>query len=263
MRAVLISIVLVAGLAACGADGGGDGEAVVAGHHPLAWLAAELGAEEVVDLTPAGAEPHDLEITTDQVDEIDDARVVLLLGGGFQPSLEQVAGDDAVAVLDELGADGEGDPHVWLDPVLMQDVARVVAEALGADPAPVVADLEALDERFRAGLASCERDLVVTAHEAFGRLTDRYGLRQEALAGVEPDQEPDPDRLAELADLVREEGVTTVFTEELVAPEVAEALAREAGVGTAELDTLEGGGGDYVERMDANLAALREALGCR
>lgn len=262
MRAVLISI-LVTAAAACGAGGGGDGEQVVAGHYPLAWLAGALGAEEVVDLTPGGAEPHDLEITTDQVDEIDDARLVLLLGGGFQPALEQVAGDDAVSVLDQLGEAGEGDPHVWLDPVLMQDVARIVAEALDADPAPVVAELEALDERFRAGLARCDRDLVVTAHEAFGRLTDRYGLRQEALAGVEPDQEPAPDRLAELADLVRDEGVTTVFTEELVAPEVAEALAREAGVDTAELDTLEGGEGDYIERMDANLAALREALGCR
>ena len=262
MRAVLISIVVLAA-ASCAEVDGANGDAVVAGHYPLAWLATELGADEVVDLTPPGAEPHDLEVTTDQVDEIDDARVVLLLGGGFQPSLEQVAGDDAVSVLDELGADGEGDPHVWLDPVLMQDVVRIVGEALDADPAPVVEELDALDERFRTGLADCDRDLVVTAHEAFGRLTDRYGLRQEALAGVEPDQEPAPDRLAELADLVEAEGVTTVFTEELVSPEVAEALAREAGVDTAELDTLEGGDGDYVERMDANLAALREALGCR
>lgn len=254
-----ISVLTVA--AACGGPAG-DGDAVVTGHHPLAWLAAELGAEEVVDLTPAGAEAHDLEITSDQVDAIQDARLVLLLGGGFQPSAEQAAGDDAVLVLDEIDVEGD-DPHVWLDPVLMQDVARVAAEALDADADPVVEELEALHQRYEDGLADCDRDLVVTAHQAFGRLTDRYGLRQEALAGIEPDQEPDPQRLAQLADLVEEEGVTTVFTEELVSPEVAEALAREAGVRTAELDTLEGGGGDYVERMDANLAALREALGCR
>lgn len=258
MRAVLISIlVLVAG--GCASVDGEDGGGVVAGHYPLAWAAERLGAD-VTDLTPAGAEPHDLELDADQVDAIEDAGTVVLLGGGFQPALEEVA-DDAVLVLDELGE--SGDPHVWLDPVLMAEVVEVVAGALGADPAPVVAELEALHGRYEAGLADCDRRLVVTAHEAFGRLADRYGLEQEALAGLEPDQEPDPARLADLVDLVRAEGVTTVFTEEKASPEVAEALAREAGVDTAVLDTIETGGGDYVERMDANLAALREALGCR
>lgn len=262
MRAVLISIVLLA--SACGGAGTTDEDLVVAGHRPLAWVVEQLVEDgvEVVDLTPAGAEPHDLELTADQIDEIEDAGTVVLLGGGFQPALEEVA-DDAVVVLDELGE--SGDPHVWLDPVLMAEVVDVVAGALGRQDAasPVVERVQALDQRFRDGLADCDRDLVVTAHDAFGRLAERYGLRAEALAGIEPDQEPDPARLAELADLVRDEGVTTIFTEELVAPDVAEALAREAGVETAVLDTIEGGDGDYVDRMDANLDALREALGCR
>ena len=119
--------------------------------------------------------------------------------------------------------------------------------------------------QYRAGLAGCERDLVVTAHDAFGYLTDRYGLRAEGVAGLSPDAEPDARRLAELADLAREEGVTTVFTEELVSPEIAETLAREAGgLGTDVLSPLESKSdiGDYPAVMRSNLDKIRKALGC-
>jgi zinc transport system substrate-binding protein len=295
LRAVLIPVVVALVAAGCGDDGAaGSEEVVVAGFYPLAWAAEQVAGEgvEVHDLTPAGAEPHDLEITTDQLDLLERASTVVLLGGGFQPALEEAADDEAVLVLDELGIAGavadehdaehaeedagdEGDeseqealdPHVWLDPLRMADIVDVVAGATGADPADaaaVRAQLEALHQRYERGLARCERDLIVTAHAAFGWVAERYGLREEALTGISPEQEPDPRRLARLADLVREEGVTTIFTEELLSPRVARTLAREAGVGTATLDPIEGaGGGDYVSRMDDNLEALREALGCR
>lgn len=293
LRAVLILAVALIAAGCAGGAADGDDDVVVAGFYPLAWAAGQVAPEgvEVRDLTPAGAEPHDLEITTDQLDLLDRAGTVVLLGGGFQPALEEAAGDDALLVLHELGiggdvADGvahgaeaaadEGehaedrgavDPHVWLDPLRMADIVEVVAGAVGADEGSVRevrAALEALHQRYEDGLADCERDLVVSAHAAFGWLVDRYGLRHEALTGVSPEQEPDPRRLAELADLVRDEGVTTVFTEELLSPRVANALAREAGVATATLDPIEGAGdGDYLSRMDDNLDALREALGCR
>lgn len=131
------------------------------------------------------------------------------------------------------------------------------------------AELLELHESFEAALGSCERDLIVVAHEAFGWLTDRYGLHQEAVAGLSPEQEPDPQRLVELTELVEEEGLTTVFTETLVAPDVAEALAREAGVETDTLNPVEGltedqlaDGESYITVMEANLDTLEQALGC-
>ena len=63
-------------------------------------------------------------------------------------------------------------------------------------------DLRVLDAEFRRGLSHCRRHVVVTAHAAFGRLAARYGLRQEAIAGIDPEQDPDPRRLADLTDLV-------------------------------------------------------------
>jgi zinc transport system substrate-binding protein len=124
--------------------------------------------------------------------------------------------------------------------------------------------------RYRDGLAHCARRLIVTAHEAFGYLARRYGLRQEGVAGLSPDAEPDPERIAQLTDLARREGVTVVFTEELVSPRIADTLAREAGVHTDVLNPLEGltdrerrAGANYITVMDDNLRKLRTALDCK
>ena len=139
-----------------------------------------------------------------------------------------------------------------------------------ATPTRSARQLAALDARYTDGLANCERKLIVTSHEAFGYLARRYGLEQEGVAGLSPDAEPDPKRLADLTDLVKRDGVTVIFTEELVSPRIADTLAREAGVRTAVLDPLEGltaakqkRGATYTSVMDENLAKLRDALGCQ
>jgi zinc transport system substrate-binding protein len=288
--AVLVGSLML--LAGCGDDSSGDdpsrsGVEVVAAFYPLAEAAARVGGDpvDVTNLTSAGAEPHDLELTTGQVDAIEDAAVVFVMGDDFQPAVEDAAerrADNTVVVLDALDV-VDDDPHVWLDPVLMAELVEVVLSGLEtADPGSdvvaefrdnadaYVAELEALDDAYVSGLANCARTTMVTAHDAFGYLAARYGLTVEAIAGISPDEEPNPDRLAELSDLVEEEGVTTIFTEELVSPEIAETLAREAGgLRTAVLNPLEGltdeqvdAGDDYISVMEDNLAELREALGC-
>ncbi|MGQ0803205.1 MAG: metal ABC transporter substrate-binding protein [Actinomycetota bacterium] len=279
----LVTMLAVSGAGCRSDEGGSAGVDVVAGFYPLAWAAERIGGDRVTvtDLTPAGTEPHDLELTTRQVDDVLDAEVVIVLGDGFQPAVEDAAArrdGTTVEVLEGVPDDAlaEGDPHIWLDPLLMQDVVGIVEDALvQADPAhetvyrrnadDVRDELAALDDVYRAGLAMCQLDLVVTAHDAFGYLTDRYGLRNEGVAGLSPDAEPDARRLAELADLARDEGVTTVFTEELLSPEIAETLAREAGgLRTEVLSPLESRSdrGDYLSVMEDNLAKIRAALGC-
>jgi len=254
---------------------------VVASFYPITWAAQQVGGNRVAvtNLTPAGAEPHDLELTPDQIDEVLDAKVVFELGHGFQPAVEQAAEQrDGPTV--QLLPRGTKDPHVWLDPVRMAAIVRTVQRELTkADPKGravyarnaerVLGELDALHTRFRDGLAQCEGDVIVTAHEAFGHLANRYGLRQEGVAGLSPDAEPDAQRIGQLTDLVKRLGVTTIFTEELVSPRIATTLAREAGVRTETLNPLEGltdretkRSDDYVSVMDANLTKLRAALGC-
>ncbi|MEA2703230.1 MAG: zinc transport system substrate-binding protein [Actinomycetota bacterium] len=286
MAATGIVLVLLAAGCSGGANSGSGSDRpvqAVASFYPLVEVTAAVGGERVgvSNLTPVGVEPHDIELSPRQIDRIAGADLLVYLGGGFQPAIEEAARGAKLAVDASRGlpVDG-GDPHVWLDPVLFEQVVGIVEAALiqvdpaGADgyrarAAEYRTRLEQLDADYRAGLADCDRRVIVTAHEAFGYLARRYNLEQLAIAGISPDAEPDPRRLAELTDLVRQRGVTTVFTEELVSPKVAQTLAREAGVKTAVLHTLEGlesGGGtgnDYFSLMRDNLAALREALGCR
>ena len=163
------------------------------------------------------------------------------------------------------------DPHVWLDPVRFSAIAAAIgAGEAGERARDFVARLAALDREFRSGLERCERREIVTAHAAFGRLAARYDLRQISLAGLSPEAEPTPRELERLVEAVRATGATTVFTEPLVSPRVADTVARETGGRTAVLDPIEGlteeqvaRGDDYFSVMRRNLATLRVALGCR
>lgn len=316
-RTLSIPLLLTVGLgvAACGSEdepgSASERPQVVTAVYPLAWAVERLGGDavDVVDLTPPGTEPHDLELAPTQVEAIGAADLVIVLGRGFQPAVEEAAAERdgaTLAVLDALGIGADGDtveahehgdehadehghehadehgaidPHVWLDPVLMVDVVDAIAEQLAplvdADVlatarTALIADLEQVDADFSAGLASCEQRQIVTSHDAFGRLATRYDLETVPIAGLSPDAEPSPDRLAELADLVEESGVTTIFAETLVSPEIAETLADEAGgLEVAVLNPIEGrtpdeidAGVDFLDLLRADLAALQAGLGC-
>jgi zinc transport system substrate-binding protein len=269
-------------LAGCSGGGSGGGDAVVAAFYPIAFAAQQVtgGTVGVRNLTPAGAEPHDLELTPGDVHAVHAAKVVLYFGDGFMPGLETAVKDrkgrsvDLLAQLRRQEGNGggpPGDPHVWLDPVRYAALVRLVGTALGDEAAtiPLTRRLGRLDAAYRKGLAHCARREIVTSHAAFGYLARRYGLVQVPLEGLTPEAEPSAKDIARLVDVVRRSGTTTVFFETLISPKLAETVAREAGVGTAVLDPLEGlstsriaAGADYFTVMRENLATLQKALGC-
>ena len=300
---VLVTTATALLLSGCG-DGSGDGGGgdrlqVVAGFYPLEWAAERVGGDRVsvTALTPPGAEAHDLELAPRDVGAVADADLLVHLAG-FQPAVDaaaEEAGDaawDAGAHADlvplvheedehgegEHGHEGDVDPHFWLDPLRLAAVGDALADRLAeADPegaetyaenaAALRTDLEALDTELQNALADCRVDVLVTAHEAFGYLGERYGLEVVGISGVSPSTEPDAAALAAIAGLVEDRGVTTVYTETLVDPAVAETVADEAGVRTAVLDPLEGltdesAGQDYLAVMRANLATLQEGQNC-
>ena len=299
VRLVPGCVLIAALLTACGSGASdelsGAAIQVVVSFYPLADAAQEVGGSlvQVENLTAPGVEPHDIELTPQQVESIDRADVVVYLGGGFQPAVEDALVDTQGTTLDasaslrslpvpagEADASLEADPHVWLDPTLYQQIVNEVRDVLTqvdpADASTFRSNAHAFDRRigdldraYRSGLATCDRNAIVTSHAAFGYLAERYGLTQEAISGLSPDAEPPPQRLAEIKALVERDGITTIFTEELVSPRVADALATETGAATAVLNPLESltpdevaAGADYVSVMHENLSALRGALGC-
>ena len=275
LRIILIAVPLFL-LTACGASVSAGPDTVVASFYPLAFAAEKVAPQVPVEnLTPPGAEPHDIELSPIDAAAVRDARVVLLLGHGFQPQLEDAAGDgdNVLRLLDTPGLDllPNGDPHVWLDPVRFAKIVERTGEALRAERGAerLVERLQELDAEYRDGLANCERREIVTSHEAFAYLAQRYGLEQIPITGLSPEAEPRPADLADVVQLVEDRGVTTIYYETLVSPRIAETVARETGAQTAVLDPIEGltaaeiaSDDDYFTRMRANLRALEEGLGC-
>ena len=290
MRSSATAALLLAAFALVGCstkDDAGATPVVGAAFYPLAEIVHAVGGDavEVVTVVPPGEEAHEYEPTPSQIGDLQDVSVIFYLAG-FQPAV-----DDALAEIDAAKVDlmqsltvrhiGEDvDPHVWLDPQMMiamtEQVREVLAERLPEHAADIrqqaeayISQLETLNEEMRGGLSSCSSRLLVTTHEAFGYLADAYGLQQVGISGISPGDEPSAKALEQIADLVREQGVSTVFSEEGLPDDLARTVADETGATTATLFTIESpardeldAGANYESFMRDNLAALRAALEC-
>ncbi|WP_330340070.1 metal ABC transporter substrate-binding protein [Streptomyces sp. NBC_00557] len=278
---------------------------VVASFYPMAFLAERIGGDHVhvTSLTSPGQEPHDLEISPQQIASIQESDAVLYLKN-LQPSVDDAVAQSPVktkidaaslTTLEEHGNEAGGhaaahdthqgeeagakDPHIWLDPVRYAQVAEGVGKAFEkADPkhaadyrkntAALVTQLDELNTRFRTGLAHTKTKVFITTHAAFGYLAERYGLTEEAVNGLDPESEPSAARVKDLETMAKADGVSTVFYETLVSDKTAKTIAHDAGLRTDVLDPIEGitaksRGKDYFSVQEANLKALQQALGAK
>jgi zinc transport system substrate-binding protein len=303
---VALAALTAGGCAATGPGVPGDREdpdllRVVAAFYPLRFVAERVGGDRVsvAPLTPPGVEAHDLELTPSLVSEIAGADLVVYLSG-FQPAVDDAVTAyarlalDVAEVVPLIGTDhgggdqdddhqdddqghGAEDPHLWLDPDRLATIAAEMATSLGAidargadhyttGAAELRQELAALDTAYAEGLAVCQRREIVVSHTAFGYLADRYELTQIAITGLSPEDEPTPQRLAEVIHEAQRHGATTIFFEVLVSPRVAQVIAGQVGARTAVLDPIEGlapgSHEDYLSVMRTNLDALRAALEC-
>ncbi|WP_307620500.1 metal ABC transporter substrate-binding protein [Streptomyces sp. V3I7] len=257
----------------------------------------------VTSLTQPGQEPHDLEISARQTAQLQEADAVLYLKNLQPSIDDAVAQAPVKTKIDaaslttlethgtEVGGhtaghdhahdeeQGAKDPHIWLDPVRYAQVAEGVGKAFEkADPkhaadyrkntAALVGKLHGLDADFKDGLAHTRSKVFVTTHAAFGYLAERYGLTEEAISGLDPESEPSAARVRALQSMAKADGVTTVFYETLVSGKTAATIARDARLRTDVLDPIEGitdksRGTDYFSVQEANLKALRSALGAK
>ena len=257
----------------------------------------------VTSLTQPGQEPHDLEISAKQTALLQDSDAVLYLknlqpsvddavaqseiktkiDAAALTSLEKHGNEVGGHAASHDGSENEElaglDPHIWLDPVRYAQVAEGVGAAFEkADPknaadykkntAALVKELDDLNTRFKDGLAHTRSKVFITTHAAFGYLAERYGLTEEAINGLDPESEPSAARVKALESMAKADGVTTVFYETLVSDKTAKTIASDAGLRTDVLDPIEGitaksRGKDYFSVQEANLKALRQALGAK
>ncbi len=258
---------------------------------------------EVSVLMKAGTEPHDYEPSAKDIAKIADSDVFVYNSEEMETWVGSVLKNidtKKTVVIDaskeikllegsheeedeDHDHDHEGhshahDPHVWLDPVLAKEEVNAIKEGLiQADKtnkasyeknAKTYSDkLDALNEKFEVSLKDAKNRTFVTQHAAFAYLAARYDLKQVAISGISPDQEPSPAKLAELNDFVKENNIKVIYFEETASPKIAKTLAKETGATLAVLSPIEGitkedqdQGIDYIKVMENNLKALQENI---
>ena len=271
-------------LVACGGDAQSDGPRVVASFYPFAFVAEQVGgrAVDVDNLTAPGTEPHDIELRPQQVGAMQDADLVVYQRG-FQAAVDDAvdrahrADADIVDVADLVPS--TRDPHTWLDPRTMNAITQAV-EAKLAEADPDHASAYAANAQRLEPAAGRPRPRPHGRAEDLSHPNDRHEPRRvrPPRRALRPptgaDRRYRPHERADAvragggsATLVRREHITTVFTEELVSPAIAETVARETGARTATLDPIEGLGDDsrdetYLTLMRHDLDAIQKANGC-
>jgi len=145
---------------------------------------------------------------------------------------------------------GEFDPHIWLGldelEIMAENAYKGLSEADAANEAyykenldKFISEVKALEDEFNPKFEAMKVRSFVTGHEAFGYLCRNAGLTQKAVVGVFGEGEATPQQLAELAEFVKKENITTIFVEKGMAPELSKTLAKETGAKAVEIGTLE------------------------
>lgn len=285
--------------------------------YPLYDFVSKIAGEraEVVNLIPPGTESHDFEPNPKEIIELSKADIFVYNGSGFELWIEKVIqgldtsnmtvlnmsehvdlltreetgevdvereeeGDDKSEAEAEEGQEEEGiyDPHIWLDPIRMKDVALTIKEALiEADNAgketyesnynSLISELDKLDSEFKEVAINAKRKEIIVSHAAFGYLTKRYGLQQIAISGLSPSDEPSQKELQEIIKFAKENDVKYILFETLVSGKIAEIVREQIGAEALRLNPIEGltieelaQGEDYFSVMRKNLEAISKAV---
>lgn len=284
---------------------GKDKIKVVTTFYPMYDFAKNVvgDAGEVEMLIPAGTEPHDYEPSAKDIAKITDADVFIYNSNELETwvkdtlenvdhkkvtvveaakSIDLMEGQDEEEASEDHDHDHdhehELDPHVWLDPVLAEKEVETIRDALikkypdqkeifEKNASAYLTKLSELDKEYQEAFANAKNKTFVTQHAAFGYLAKQYGLTQESIAGISPDQEPSPSRLAELKKYVEANHISVIYFESSASSKVAETLAKETGVELVVLNPLESltkkeqeQGEDYLSVMRENLEALKKSI---
>lgn len=259
---------------------------VTTSFYPLYFLATEIAGDkaEVYNITPAGADPHEFDLTPGSRVRIENSDLLLLVGGNFEPwgkRLQEILAESETTILKFEHLLQNNDPHFWLSPKVYERSAEAVANQFSKlDPQNasfyaknlnvLKTKIAGLNEKYQEGLNGCGRKDFIITHEAFTYLAREYGLRQVGISGISPDKEPSAQELAAVADFARKNNIKYIFFETLISPKLAEAIAKEVGAQTLVLNPIEGltrgeiaSGKNYFTEMENNLNNLKTALECQ
>lgn len=246
----------------------------------------------VINMVPSGIEPHDWEPSASDIISLEKADMFVYNGAGMEHWVDDVLSSlsnkelivvEASKGIELLKGDRDHghkglDSHVWTAPLNVKVEMENIKNALiSLDPENTSyyeenyetfsKELDELDKEFKDTINKLPNKDIVVSHEAFSYMSDAYGLNQIAIDGLTPDSEPNPGRMAEIIDFVKEKDIKVIFFEEMASPKVAKTIADATGAGVDVLNPLEGLtdeeiglGEDYFSVMRKNLGKIEQAL---
>ena len=263
--------------------------------YPLYFFARKIAGNKanIKNITPSGVEPHDFDLSAQDIANIGKGDLLILNGGleTWENKIKQNFKDTNLKIITitdnlitkEVKEENEliKDPHIWLSPPLAKrEVEKIINAFVEIDSMNsnyyknngknLTDELDKLDNKYKIGLINCRRKDFITSHTAFAYLSEAYGLKQISVSGMSPDEEPSLKMIAKIAMFAKENNIKYIFFESMVSPKISETIANEIGAKTLILDPIEGisennikQGEDYFTIMENNLKNLRLALECK
>lgn len=270
---------------------------VVASFFPIYEFVKAVGGNriEASILVPIGSEPHDFDPTIQQIQKANSANLLVYNGASMEePWIHKLTPQNTVDTSkgirllpnpNDPAIKGPNDPHIWLDPVLAVQQVQNIRDGLDRiDPknsqyynqnAQIFAgQLNKLNTAFRGNISSsnCAKKDFIAFHMAFGYFANQYGLTQHGVhEGLTPNGEVLPQKLVEVVNLAGNLGLKVIYSEDLIDPRSAQAIAEQVpGAKVVVLSPIEGvkpaevnAGIGYLDKMYQDLAALKEGLQCK
>ncbi|WP_128837501.1 zinc ABC transporter substrate-binding protein, partial [Streptococcus sp. DD11] len=250
-----------------------SGLKIVTSFYPIYCMVREIsGPLNDVRMIQSGSGIHSFEPSANDIAAIYDADVFVYhsrtlesWAGELNPSLQhsavkvleasegmdldRVAGLEAVEVKEGTDEKSLYDPHTWLDPEKAAEEAQLIANQLSdldsrhrdiyqANARSLKEKAHQLTEKYQSVFQRCLQKTFVTQHTAFSYLAKRFGLTQLGIAGISPEQEPNPRQLSEIEDFIKDYKVRTIFVESTASPKLAQALVKATGVQLKQLNPL-------------------------
>lgn len=178
----------------------------------------------------------------------------------------------------EEHAHEEHDAHVWLSPVISQQLALTIKDEL-VDALPeheatfnsnyeqLVTELAALHSDFEEMAAATTNKTFFVSHAAFGYIAGHYGFNQVPVAGLNSQSEPSQKELTTIVDLANKEDIQYIFFEQNVSSKLTEIIQKEVNAETLTLHNLSvltkediQNNEDYFTLMRKNMDVLKQAL---
>lgn len=239
----------------------------------------------------SGNDPHSFSATERDIIRITDSSLIVYNGGGLEGRLEWALSKignitPAVSIIKNIPEDKliykdkVLNPHIWHDAILWKSVVTFIADNLVKmneenkqvyyqNEEIVLYTLTSLDKYIKEQVALIpkEKRVLVTEHDAFAYFGKAYGFETLSIQGISTYSEVSSIDINQLADILIEKNVDTIFLEATVPARNIKLLqstlkARGHFVkigGTLYADTL-GHNNTYDKMMRHNIDTIVSAL---